>query len=56
VIETLLDRYGDGTVLLLAGLLTGLVFGVAAQRSQFCLRASTVELARGRSGRACPSG
>jgi uncharacterized membrane protein YedE/YeeE len=50
VIETLLDSYGDGTVLLLAGLLTGLVFGVAAQRSQFCLRASTVELARGQIG------
>jgi hypothetical protein len=26
------------------------VFGVAAQRSQFCLRASTVELARGQIG------
>jgi uncharacterized membrane protein YedE/YeeE len=50
VIETLLDRFGDGTVLLMAGLLTGLLFGVAAQRSQFCLRASTVELSRGRTG------
>jgi hypothetical protein len=50
VIETLLDRFGDGTVLLMAGLLTGLLFGVAAQRSQFCLRASTVELARGQIG------
>jgi hypothetical protein len=50
VIETLLDRFGDGTVLLMAGLVTGLLFGVAAQRSQFCLRASTVELARGQIG------
>ncbi len=50
MIETLLDRFGDGTVLLMAGLLTGLLFGVAAQRSQFCLRASTVELSRGRIG------
>ena len=50
MIESLLDRFGDGTVLLMAGLLTGLLFGVAAQRSQFCLRASTVELARGRIG------
>jgi uncharacterized membrane protein YedE/YeeE len=50
VIETLLDRFGDGTVLMMAGLLTGLLFGVAAQRSQFCLRASTVELARGQIG------
>jgi uncharacterized membrane protein YedE/YeeE len=50
VIETLLERFGDGTVLLMAGLVTGLLFGVAAQRSQFCLRASTVELARGQIG------
>jgi uncharacterized membrane protein YedE/YeeE len=50
VIETLLDTLGDGMVLLLAGLVTGLVFGVAAQRSHFCLRASTVELATGRAG------
>jgi len=50
VIETLLDLFGDGTVLMMAGLLTGLLFGVAAQRSQFCLRASTVELSRGRIG------
>ena len=50
MIETLIDRFGDGTVLLLAGLVTGVLFGVSAQRSQFCLRASTVELARGRIG------
>jgi uncharacterized membrane protein YedE/YeeE len=54
VIETLLERFGDGTVLLLAGLLTGLLFGAAAQRSQFCLRASTVELARGKIGPRLP--
>ncbi|MDG4649373.1 YeeE/YedE family protein [Roseibacterium sp. SDUM158017] len=48
--ETLLETFGDGAVLLMAGLLTGLVFGAAAQRSQFCLRASTVELARGQVG------
>ena len=29
------------------GLLTGMVFGIAAQRSSFCLRAATVEFARG---------
>jgi uncharacterized membrane protein YedE/YeeE len=50
MIATLLDTFGDGTVLLLAGLVTGLLFGIAAQRSQFCLRASTVELSRGRIG------
>ncbi|MFW5881674.1 MAG: YeeE/YedE family protein, partial [Roseicyclus sp.] len=45
MIETLLETFGDGTILLLAGLLTGVLFGVAAQRSRFCLRASTVEFA-----------
>lgn len=50
MIETLIESYGDGTVLLLAGLVTGVLFGVAAQRSQFCLRASTVELAGGQVG------
>jgi uncharacterized membrane protein YedE/YeeE len=50
MIETLLETFGDGTVLLLAGLVTGVLFGVAAQRSRFCLRASTVELAHGRIG------
>lgn len=50
MIETLLDTFGDGMVLLSAGLVTGLVFGVAAQRSAFCLRASTVEVATGRVG------
>ena len=34
----------------LFGLLTGLIFGVAAQRSHFCLRAATVEFARGQLG------
>lgn len=40
----------DGTLAALAGLLTGTVFGVAAQRSSFCLRAATVEFARGELG------
>ena len=34
----------------LFGLLTGLVFGVAAHRSSFCLRAAVVEFARGELG------
>jgi uncharacterized membrane protein YedE/YeeE len=50
VIEPLLERFGDPVILLLAGLVTGVLFGVAAQRSRFCLRASTVEFARGRVG------
>lgn len=47
MIESLLDAWGDGTVLALAGLVTGLIFGVAAQHSRFCLRAATAEVATG---------
>ncbi|WP_172330431.1 YeeE/YedE family protein [Mangrovicoccus sp. HB161399] len=46
----LLDLLGDSRAAALLGLLTGLVFGIAAQRSAFCLRAATVEFARGRLG------
>lgn len=38
---------GEANVGALFGLLTGAIFGVAAQRSSFCLRAATVEFARG---------
>jgi uncharacterized protein len=47
---TLVDRIGEGPTAALLGLLTGMVFGIAAQRSRFCLRAATVEFARGRLG------
>ncbi len=46
----MLDAYGEGAVLAMAGLLIGLSFGAFAQRSQFCLRASVVEVARGSLG------
>ncbi|HEX9858565.1 MAG TPA: YeeE/YedE family protein [Paracoccaceae bacterium] len=46
----LIDRIGEAPAAALFGLITGLVFGVAAQRSSFCLRAATVEFARGRLG------
>lgn len=45
MIESLIDRFGDGAVLMMAGGLTGLIFGAAAQHSRFCLRAATVEVA-----------
>lgn len=48
--EFLIETFGDSVVLLMAGLSVGLLFGVAAQRSSFCLRASTVELAQGQIG------
>ena len=48
--EALLDWIGEQPAAALFGLLTGVVFGVAAQRSSFCLRAATVEFARGQLG------
>ena len=49
-IVALVDRIGEAPSAALFGLITGIVFGVAAQRSRFCLRAATVEFARGRMG------
>lgn len=49
-IAFLLDTVEEPQLAALFGLLTGLTFGVAAQRSSFCLRAATVEFARGRLG------
>ncbi len=46
----LLDYVDEATLAAVFGLLTGIVFGVAAQRSSFCLRAATVEFARGQLG------
>ncbi|MDG3040284.1 YeeE/YedE family protein [Roseicyclus marinus] len=48
--ETLLRHLGEPMVLALAGAITGLVFGFAAQRSRFCLRAAMVEVADGSFG------
>ena len=50
MIENLLIAWGEGPVLALAGVRVGLVFGATAERSQFCLRASTVEVAEGHAG------
>ena len=41
----LVDWLGDTAVTTIFGLLTGIIFGVAAQRSTFCLRAATAEFA-----------
>ncbi|KUJ80419.1 lipocalin [Ruegeria marisrubri] len=45
---SLVERVGEAPTAALFGLITGIIFGVAAQRSRFCLRAATVEFARGR--------
>lgn len=46
IIETL----GEDRTLALGGLLIGALFGFFAQRSKFCLRAASVEVARGQLG------
>ncbi len=46
----LLDGAGEAGAAVLVGLGVGAIFGVSAQRSAFCLRASAVEFARGRLG------
>ena len=46
----LIDWLGDTKASALAGLIVGIVFGIAAQRSRFCLRAATVEFASGKLG------
>ena len=50
MLESALENYGDGVVLVSFGALVGILFGAAAQHSKFCLRASTVEVAEGQFG------
>lgn len=50
MLEDLIETYGNDTVLAVVGGLVGIVFGIAAQHSRFCLRAATVEVAEGRFG------
>lgn len=46
----LLDHFDEDVLGLLFGVITGIIFGVSAHRSSFCLRAATVEFARGQLG------
>ncbi|MDV7270768.1 YeeE/YedE family protein [Thioclava sp. A2] len=46
----IVEAIGEGPTAALFGLVTGIIFGIAAQRSNFCLRAATVEFARGKLG------
>lgn len=50
MLTDMIDWIGDDATLALAGLIVGLLFGAMAQRSRFCLRAATVEVADGRFG------
>jgi uncharacterized membrane protein YedE/YeeE len=50
MLETLIDTYGEGAVLMMAGLAVGVLFGAAAQHSRFCLRAAVAEVTGGQLG------
>jgi uncharacterized membrane protein YedE/YeeE len=49
-LEQLIETIGDAGVLALGGGLIGVLFGALAQRSRFCLRAATLEVAHGSLG------
>ena len=49
-LEQVLDTFGESAVLCAAGALVGVVFGVCAAHSRFCLRAATTEVANGQGG------
>jgi len=49
-ILAIVERLGEAPTATLFGLITGIIFGVAAERSNFCLRAATVQFARGNLG------
>jgi uncharacterized membrane protein YedE/YeeE len=50
MLDKLIDLVGDQYALALGGALIGLLFGALAQRSRFCLRAATLEVAHGELG------
>lgn len=43
-----IESFGEPTVLATGGLLIGLLFGLFAQRSRFCMRAAAIEASEGR--------
>ncbi len=46
----IIEQVGESNLEALMGLAVGMIFGIAAQRSRFCLRAATVEFARAQMG------
>ena len=49
-ILAIVEKIGEAPTAALLGVITGIIFGISAQRSRFCLRAATVEFARGQLG------
>ncbi|MGQ7792613.1 YeeE/YedE family protein [Faunimonas sp. B44] len=50
-LEPLMEFFGEDATLALGGLAVGILFGVFAQRSRFCLRAAVIEFRRMNFGR-----
>jgi uncharacterized protein len=50
MLEQLIDLAGDRNALAVGGATIGILFGALAQRSRFCLRAATLEVAHGTVG------
>jgi uncharacterized membrane protein YedE/YeeE len=48
-----IEHFGEPTVLATGGLLVGLLFGLFAQRSRFCMRAAAIEAGEGRLADKC---
>lgn len=48
--DYIIDQFGEDRLMLAFGLSVGVLFGVCAYLSRFCLRAATVEVAEGRFG------
>lgn len=48
--DSLIDQFGEPALMLATGIGVGALFGYAAYRSRFCLRAATAEVAEGRLG------
>jgi uncharacterized membrane protein YedE/YeeE len=48
--DRLIETFGDQWALAIGGAVIGILFGAFAQRSRFCLRAATLEVAHGRLG------
>jgi len=46
----ILDRFGESATTAAGGLVIGLLFGIFAQRSRFCLRSAVIEFAHGSLG------
>lgn len=49
--EALFDQFSTGEVSAIIGVVVGLIFGIFAQQSRFCLRAACVEFWRGQTGK-----